>query len=136
MGRHGGMAGLDGGLGLLGRVASRLGLSDAQKDQVKAIVQSHRDEWKALGSRAADARKALADAVAADTLDDNAIRQASAGVAAVEADMAVARAHARAEIFQVLTPAQQAQAKQMQAQMRQRVDGFRERMQKRFSGSR
>jgi len=127
-GRRGAMGG---GFAPLQRIASRLGLSDAQQDQIKSIVQSHRDEWKTLGGRAAAARKALNDATAADPIDENAIRQASAGVAAVQADSAVARAHVRSEIFQVLTPDQQAQARQLLGQMRQRAENFRQRGQKR-----
>lgn len=102
-------------------MASRLGLTDAQRDQVEAIAQSHRDEWKALGDRALTARQALNAAIAADTIDEAAIRQRSADLAAVEADIAVARAHARAEIFQVLTPDQQAQANSLQGQFQQKM---------------
>jgi|SRR5207237_1043397 len=129
-GRQGRMGG---GLGPLRMIAARLGLTDAQKSQIKTIMQSHGEEWKDLAARAATARKALHDAVTADAIDDNAIRQASAGVAAVEADAAVARAHARAEVFQVLTPEQQAQARQMQARMQQRFGRLHDRLQERLS---
>jgi periplasmic protein CpxP/Spy len=118
----------------LQRIATRLGLSDAQKDQIKGIVQSHRDEWTSLAGRAATARKALGDAIAADPVDDNAVRQASAGVAAVQADIAVARAHARAEIFQVLTPEQQAQAKQWLSEAREGLGRMGERFHQRRGG--
>lgn len=112
-------------------LTDRLGLTDAQKTQVKSIVESHRAAWKALADRAFQAHQALNAAIDADTVDEGAIRSAAAGVAAVDADMAVARAHARAEIFQVLTPDQQAQAKQLQAQRQQRMDQMRQRMQNR-----
>src|SRR5262249_61694630 len=105
---------------------------DQQKDQIEAILQSHRDEWKAHSDRAAAARKTLSDAVAADTVDENAIRAASAAEASVRADMAVARARVHAEIFQVLTPDQQKQAKELHAQMQARMDGFRQRLFQRF----
>src|SRR2546427_205507 len=104
--RSGGM----GPFAALRGIAGRLGLTDAQKTQLETIAQSHRDEWKALATRAVEARKTLNAAVTADTINDDAIRQASAAVAAVQADTAVARAHAGAEMFQVLTPEQQAQA--------------------------
>ena len=45
-------------------------------------------------------------AVTADTIDEALIRQKSAEVAAVDADMAVARARAHAEVFQILTAEQ------------------------------
>jgi Spy/CpxP family protein refolding chaperone len=113
--------GPDGALGILHRLGARLGLTDAQQDQIKNIAQSHREEWKALGDRARAAHDALEAAIAADTVDDALIRAKSAEVAAVEADMAVASAHARAEAWQVLTKDQQAQAKQIQSDMRTRM---------------
>jgi len=119
-GGRGPFMGRGAGFGHMRMLAGKLGLSDTQKDQIKTILQSHRDEWKTLGTRAAAARRAVNAAVSADTIDENAIRQANAALAAVEGDMAVARAHVRAEVFQVLTPDQQAQAKQLQAQVKQR----------------
>lgn len=100
------------------RLASRLGLTDTQKAEMKKVAQSHRDEWKALAQRAVTARQALHQAVTAEPIDDAAIRQRSGDVAAVEADMAVARAHARSEMLKVLTPQQQAQMKEMKDRRR------------------
>jgi len=117
-GRFGGRGGL---LGVLGPMARQLNLSDAQKERVKSIEASHRDEMKALGDRAMAANQALQAAVTAETFDETTIRSRSTDVAAVEADMAVARARIRTEVLQVLTPEQQAQLKQMEAQMQQRV---------------
>lgn len=125
IGRHG--PGPGGPLGEFRMMAERLGLTDAQKAQIKSILQSHKDEWKALADRAATAHKALQDAVTADPIDDELIRQRSAAVAAVQADVAVARAHTRAEILQVLTPDQQAQAKALHAKMQDRVQQWRKR---------
>ena len=95
-------------LPMLGRA---LNLTDAQRDQIKAIADSHKDEWKALADRERTARTALMTAVTADTIDEAAIRQKSSDVAAVEADAAVARAHAHAEVVQILTADQKAQLK-------------------------
>jgi periplasmic protein CpxP/Spy len=113
MGRGG--PGRMGPMGMIGPLVARLGLTDAQKDQVKSIVQSHAEEFTALRTREATAHQALEAAIAADTLDDATIRQKSAEVAAVDADAAVLRAHVRAEVFQLLTPDQQAKAKQLMA---------------------
>jgi len=89
----------------------QLNLTAQQRDQVKSVMDSHQDEMKALGDREMAARQALEQAITADTVDDNTIRQKSADLAAVEADMAVMRAHVRAEVWQLLTPDQQKQAK-------------------------
>lgn len=119
----GGRMGLgpDGPLGMLRMLGPRLGLTDAQKDQLKAIAESHREEWKGLADRARTAHEALRAAIMADTVDDVTIRAKSAEAAAVEADLAVAAAHARAEAWQVLTPEQQAKAKQFQTDMKTRM---------------
>jgi len=135
MGRRGPRAGMMGapfgGLRMLGR---RLDLTDPQKDQIKTILQSHRDEWKTLADRAADARAALDAAVTADTVDEAAIRDKSAALAAVNADMAVARARTRAELVQVLTPDQQAKLKALQAQREQRRQQMRQRFEQQGQG--
>ena len=116
-GRFGGPGGPMGMLPMLGR---DLGLTDAQKDQLKAIADSHKDDWKSLGDRARAAHQALNQAVMADSIDEALIRQKSADVAAVEADMAVARARVRAEAFQILTAEQRAKAKERAAGRGQR----------------
>jgi protein CpxP len=98
-----------------------IGLTDTQRDQIKAIADSHKDEWQAIGDRARKAHEALNEAVTAETVNDALIRQKSAEVAAVDADMAVARAHAHAEVFQILTADQKAQIKKRQADMKARM---------------
>jgi len=104
-----------GPMGFLPPLGGRLQLTDAQRQQVKAIADSHRDEWKALADRARPAHDALRAAITADTIDESLIRQTSAEVAAVEADMAVARAHAYAEVVQILTPDQKKTLKEFEA---------------------
>ena len=126
-GRGGRMGGPAGPIGILPMLARELNITDAQKAQIKTIADSHRDEWKALGDRARTAHVALQQAVTADTVDEGLIRQRSAEVAAVEADMAVARARTHAEVFQLLTPEQKTQAKTLQStageRMRERRPG-------------
>jgi Spy/CpxP family protein refolding chaperone len=123
----GGGPGMPGGpMGMLPMLAPRLGLTDAQKDQVKHIAESHKDEWKALADRGRTAHDALNDAVTAGGFDEALIRSRSAEVGAVEADMAVARARAHAEVFQILTAEQKAQMKTMQAAMKNRMQGRQE----------
>ena len=98
----------------------RLGLSDAQKEQIKTIVQSHSGETKPLGDRVASARQTLENAVMAGVVDESLIRQRSGELAAAQADLDVARARIFTEVFQLLTPDQQAQVREMQAKVRER----------------
>ena len=107
-GRFGGPGGPMGILPMLGR---DLGLTDAQRDQVKAIAESHKADWRVLADRARDAHMALNEAVTTAPIDEALIRQKSSEVAAVDADMAVARARAYAEVFQILTPEQKEKVK-------------------------
>jgi protein CpxP len=102
-----------GPMGMLPMLGRAVALTDAQKDQLKAIADSHADEWRSLADRERTARAALNDAVTADAIDEAAIRQKSAEVAAVDADMAVARAHAHAEVWKILTADQKAQLKSL-----------------------
>jgi Spy/CpxP family protein refolding chaperone len=108
-----GPGGFGGPMGMLRMFSRALNLTDAQRDQIRATADSHRDEWKALADRERGARTALIAAVTADTIDEAAIRQKSSEVAAVEADAAVARAHAHAEVARILTADQRAQLKAM-----------------------
>jgi len=105
-------------MGMLPMMARELNLTDAQKDQIKAIGESHREEWKALSDRGRSAHEALQQAVMSDTVNEALIRQKSAEVAAVEADLAVARARANAEVFRILTPEQKTQALEQTKQRR------------------
>ena len=112
-----------GALGLL----QRLDLTSDQRDRVKQILDSHKDEQKSLGDRGRTAHDALQDAVTGSG-DEGVIRAKAADVAAVEADMAVAESRVYNEVFQILTPEQQEKAKKLQADMKQR----RAEMQKEF----
>ena len=76
----------------------------------------------ACGRRIAP-HQALHGTVTADAIDESLIRQRSADVAAVDADLAVARAHAHAEVLQLLTADQRAQLKTMQSEMKNRMKG-------------
>jgi Spy/CpxP family protein refolding chaperone len=107
-GRFGGPGGP---MGILPMLGHDLGLTEAQRDQVKAIAESHKADWRALADRARDAHLALNEAVTTAPVDEALIRQKSSEVAAVDADMAVARARALAEVFQILTPEQKEKLK-------------------------
>jgi Spy/CpxP family protein refolding chaperone len=116
MGRFGGPGGPMMALGPI----MRLNLSDAQRDQVKGIVDSHREEHRAVADRARAARETLAAAIAADQFDEGTVRARSAEVASVEADLAVAQARLRADVLQILTADQRAQLKKIETEMRAR----------------
>ncbi len=71
----------------------------------------HRDEFKALSDRARTARQAQQAAMEQVPMNEQQVRAAATDIAAVEADMAVLRARVHEQVFSVLTPDQQTQAK-------------------------
>jgi Spy/CpxP family protein refolding chaperone len=111
---------------MLPMLGHEIGLTDTQRDQVKAIADARKDEWKALADRGRAAHDAVNDAVTAEAIDEALIRQKSADAAAVDADMAVARAHAHAEVLQILTVDQKAKVKAMRTEMKKRMEGRQE----------
>ena len=97
-----------GGLGLFGPGGAGLegaNLTDAQKEQVKSIVESHRDEMKALLDRQATARRTLTASADGGQVDEAAATE----VGHASAALALAEARLRAEVLQVLTPEQRAE---------------------------
>ena len=138
MGHHGPFGGGDGpgGPGLLRElIGEHLGLSDQQREEIHALMESHRDEADTLHGDLAEAREALADATHSDELDEAAIRAAAARVAEREVEAIVFRARVTQEIKSVLTPEQQAELRQLR-QRRQELRGrMRERaLERRFGG--
>jgi periplasmic protein CpxP/Spy len=121
---RGGPMGMLGPLGPM--IMGRLNLTDAQREQVKSVIEAHSTDMKAVGDRAFAAHQALEAVISADTVDESAIRARSADVATIDADMAVMRAQIRAEVWQILTPDQQQQARTLQAEMQQRMEQGRQ----------
>jgi Spy/CpxP family protein refolding chaperone len=93
-------------------VVGTLGLTSDQQAAVDKIFAAHRDAAEAAGRDLMAARKALADQVHAEALDEGAIRQAAALLAALEADRAVGDATMLSQVRAQLTPAQRTQLQQ------------------------
>jgi periplasmic protein CpxP/Spy len=115
-GGRGGPMGPGGPMGLLPMLPREIQLTDAQRDQMRAVADTHRDEWRALADRARSAHDALNNTITAETVDETTIRAKSADVAAVEADMAVARARVHGEVWQILTTDQKTKITELKAQ--------------------
>jgi protein CpxP len=106
-----------GPLGDLGPAIRHAEVTEDQQQQIRAVMDSHRDEFRAFGERMKAARDAMRAVVEADTIDENAIRAKAADVAAVEADQAVLGARVRGEILGLLTAEQLDRVKQFRAEM-------------------
>lgn len=133
MGGPGGPFGLGGpGLGL--GVAD---LTDAQEQQVRDIRMRNREAMEATAERLRVAHDAQRKAMETLPVDEGQIRAAAQAVADVEADAAVQAARLRAEVWAVLTPAQQARAAKQretrEARMKEHQQEMRERLRSRQS---
>lgn len=105
---------------------SALNLTDAQREQVRTILQGHRDEGHALMQRAHTSMEALRKATEG-TVDEGAAGQQGQALGAVIAEAAVLRGKVRGEVFAILTPEQQAEAAKIQAERDARMQQFRTR---------
>lgn len=108
-----------------------LDLTEAQREQVKGVMDTHKADFDAQFQKLGPARKALQDTITAETLDETAIRQRAAELAAVEADGAVLRAKVHAQVWALLTPEQQQKARALKAQRDERRSQARERVEQR-----
>jgi periplasmic protein CpxP/Spy len=109
----------------------QLDLSDEQRAQVRQVMDSHRDELRAIGEKLGAAHRAQNEAATAVPFDEQVVRAKAADVAAVAADAAVLHARVHSEVFAVLTPEQQAKAAELKAQRQARREQMRERVRER-----
>jgi Spy/CpxP family protein refolding chaperone len=86
--------------------ADKLGLTDAQKVQAKAIFQNNKDVVKPLFTSMHTEQQNLQALIHADTTDEAAIRAETAKIAGIEADLNINRAKVEAQFRAILTPAQ------------------------------
>jgi protein CpxP len=128
MRRHGPMR-----MGLEGLPLRGLDLTDAQREQVRGIFSARQADFKAVGDRLNAANDARRQAVTRVPVDENEIRARVSEAAAVEADFAILRARIHEQVYQVLTPEQQAKAKSLEAERQkrraERTERFKQRRQ-------
>ena len=126
----------DVGFAAKGRFARRLaqlGVTDAQKAQVKTILRGYQPTLGPLITEVVTERRALRDAIRAPAVDETAIRAQAAKVASLEADLAVQRAHVFHDIRAVLTPEQIQKLKDMQIDADARFDTLLQRIANRIA---
>ena len=101
------------------RVIQALNLSDAQKLQAKAIFQQTRQQTQSVRDQLKQNREAMSAAVKAN--DTAKIQQLSQAQGPLLAQMVAARAQARAQLYNLLTPEQRAKADRIAARMQKRA---------------
>jgi periplasmic protein CpxP/Spy len=107
------------------KMATELGLSAQQQQDVKAVFAKNRPQAEPLMKQLKTEHRSLRTLIQADAVDDAAIRAQSAKVAAVEADLAVQRAHVGQQVRAILTPEQVQRFKELQADRDSRMDDRR-----------
>ena len=120
--RRGGPGGVPmggpGGIGFPG--LRQLELSDTQREQIRTITQSHRDEMRQIAERTREAQRALHAATDGSAVNEADIRAKSTALAAALGDRAILRAKINAEIVGVLTAEQQQKLTELRTQREQR----------------
>ena len=110
----------------------QLGLTDAQVADLQKECQANRDKRVAERGQAKNGWKAFNAALAADTLDENAARQASANLASAASDRVKAQADHMIAVRKILSAEQYRKYRdlvkaQVKGRVRDRVQKFRQR---------
>jgi protein CpxP len=112
----GGPGGPGGGPGGPGLELRGLNLTDAQEQQVRDIRQQEREGLQALQQKVRAAAEAQRAAIELIPVNEGLIRETTAALAELEAEVAIRRAYVHNQVWAVLTPAQQAQATKIRAE--------------------
>ena len=115
------------------RLAKALGLSEEQREQIKAIFRKHRDEIAPLRKEMVSGRRELRNLIQSDKPDEAAIRVQTGKIAATSGDLAVLRAKVSREVRMVLTPEQIRKFRDLQEKRDRRIDRMMNRGEERHS---
>jgi periplasmic protein CpxP/Spy len=128
-GRRGGRGFGHPGMGRGGFPLAQLDLTDAQREQVRTAMQRHGEDMKTIGQRLREAHQAQRAAVESVPVNEALIRSTSQALATAQTDMALLQARIHNEVWNLLTPDQQAKAKELKAKRAERGKQRRERRQ-------
>ena len=112
----------------------QLDLTDAQREQVREVMQRHRDAMQTAGTQLREAHDAQRAAVETAPVNESLIRSTSQALANATTEMALVRARVHTEVWSLLTPEQQEKAKQLKAERQARMKQRLERRQQRRQG--
>ena len=97
--------------------ATKLNLTDAQKQQAHSILNSARESSKSVTQQLRQTRQGLRDAVKAGKSDAD-IDQLSANMGNLTGQLTAIRTKAFAKVYALLTPEQRVQAEQLRGHVR------------------
>jgi periplasmic protein CpxP/Spy len=102
-------------------MADYLNLSDAQRTQIRQIMESTRPAMEPLFQQEMQSRKAMMQLIMSNSFDEAKAQTLAQQSASIHEQMEVAHAKAAAQAYQVLTPAQKTQLSEFLAKREQRM---------------
>ncbi len=99
----------------IARMARALDLTEAQQEQVKAILEAERERIAPVRQQLAETRERIRQAAQAEPFDEAAIRALAASQNDARIELIVSRARVKSEIHALLTPEQQELAKKFRS---------------------
>lgn len=115
-GRRGGFRHGPGGFPRL----AALNLTDAQREQVREVMQRHRGEMQAAGVKLREAHQAQRQAIETVPVNEGLVRSASQAVGEAQTEMAVLQARIHSEVWSLLTAEQQQKAQELKQERESR----------------
>ncbi len=96
----------------------QLDLTDAQRQEVRAILDQNQRTLRATGEQLGRAKQALREVVTSDWVNESEIRVRAEALGLAEGDAAVVRADLYVQLWRVLAPDQQTRAQEIKAEMK------------------
>ena len=96
----------------------QLDLTDAQRQEVRAIFDQNQSMLRATGEQLGRAKQALHEVVTSDWVNESEIRARAETLGLAEGEAAVVRADLYVQLWRILTPAQQARVQEIEAEMK------------------
>jgi len=110
----------------LERMTEKLGLSDEQAGQVKAIQEKYAPQKQALRSKMHENRQALREAMHADTMDQAKVEQLAEAMGNLKTEKILLKSKMHSEVSQVLTSEQRMKRKSMHQHKGGKHHGYKE----------
>ena len=122
------------GAGPGGLPLGQLDLSEAQRSQIRDVIQRYQQEMQDAAEHVRSAQEVQRRAVETVPLNEGLVRSTSDALAEAETDVALVQARIHNDVYAVLTPDQQAKAKSLEverdARLKQRLQQFQQRQQR------
>lgn len=106
---------------IMARIADHLGLTDAQKTEIKSIISAERPTVEPLVRQLAATRKQLRNVSKDGKFDEAQVRGLASQQAQTITELIVAKERVKSKIYNVLTPEQRTKADKMRTRFESRV---------------